>query len=298
MLRFSLCCLLVLTFWVPLLAQVRSAASTPFDTVGLAQKRTLFAPDLYAYHAATQLSAGQVMPVLLQSPDSTVLRLARRARRRYWLPAPLFIGGYGLFIGGLRAGQAGNDALAGGLALGSLTVLVDGIVVGLTAPRAMRRAVTRYNQTVRYAGDAYTDPLTNLRGDAFELTEADTIAVKPALLGNRYTYRQLVVVPDIHLARAMRSVNEPYISEGIRQNQVIRGISGVVGGASTGYLVVWGMTRLLAAAAGYRVRSRTNPLLYASLGGVAATFVLGGAANRTTRRLTSRYNELLRTPGR
>lgn len=283
---------------VTLSAQVRPAALTPFDTIGLAQKRTLFSPDLYAFHAATQLSALQVIPILLQSPDSTVQRLARRARRRHWLPAALIGGGYGLLAGGLRAGRVGNDPLAGGLILGSLATLTGSFVVSLSAPTAMRRAVGRYNQTVRYAGDAYTDPLANLRGNAFDLTEADTIAIKPASLGNQYVYRSLLLVPDVHLVQAMRSVNEPYISEGIRQNKVVRAIGGVVGSASTAYILVYGMTRLLVAAAGYRVQGRTSSLLYASFGGVAATFVLGGVANRTTRRITTRYNELLRTPGR
>lgn len=291
-LRLLIVCLTVSSNAV---AQIRLAEQTPFDTIGLMQKRTFFTPDLYAYHAATRLSGPQVIPLLLQSPDSAVQRLARRARRRYWLPLPMTVGSYGLLMGSARAGRLGNEALAGGLALGGLAVLVDGLVLGLSAPTAMRRATKRYNQMVRYAGDAYTDPLRDLRSEAFALTLADTIGIKPALLGSRYTYRQVAVVPDLQLTQAMQSLNDPYLSEGIRQNRVVRGIGGLIGGLSAAYLTSYGLTRLLLLAAGYRVREGVGPLFYASLGGVAVSFVLGGVANRTVRRITSRYNERLRT---
>jgi hypothetical protein len=178
------------------------------------------------------------------------------------------------------------------LALGGLGTLVTGEVLGLSAPGVMRRAIRRYNQQIGYNENAYAMPVLRVSGTDFELTQADTISTRKQAIGSRYTYRGIQVSPDLQLGAAMKSVKDPFVTEGLRQNRVFRGIGGVVGGVSASFLSTYYLTRFLIQASGGRIRS-TSPLVYYALGGVAVSFTLGRITDRTTRQVVRRYNERL-----
>lgn len=294
-----LCCLLLLMALSRASARMLPDSLSPTDTIGVAQRRTLSTADQYTFHAATHLAGLQLMPILLQSPDSTVLHLAKRAKRRYTLPLPLILGSYGLVLGSVRAIRVwDNPGLAGGLLLGSVGTLIESYVLGFSAPTAMRRAVQRHNQRVHFADDYYTNPhpLVGIADEAPLLSEADTVLIQPYRLGSRYTYRGVLIAPDLHLKEAMQSLKDPFITEGLRQNRAIGTVAGLIGGFSAGYLSGYGLTRLLTLAAGYQPRP-TNPLVYAALGGLAVTFTIASFNNRVTRQVVRRYNDRLRTSG-
>ena len=280
----------------PALAQTPPDTLTAFDTVGIAQRRTLFTPDFYTFHAARQLSGPQVLPLLMRSNDSTVLRLALRAKRRYALPTPLILGSYGLLLGTVRASrnQSAPTALGGTLLLGSFALITTGLVAGFTAPTAMRRAVLAHNRAVGATAWSYARPVVRVTDADFQLSGADSIAMGKRFIATQYRYRGILVVPDLQLEQAMRSVRDPQITEGLRQNKILRGIGGVVGGFSAAYLVTRLLTGLLVQAAGGRVRSN-NSLVYVAWGGLAVTLGLGRVADGTTRQTVRRYNELLRS---
>ncbi len=269
-----------------------------FDTVGIAQRRTLFTPDFYTFRAARQLTGPQVVSVLLRSSDLTVLRLALRAKRRYTLPTPLIFGSYGLLLGGVRASrnQPVPTALGGTLILGSFAMITTGLVAGLTAPAQMRRAVRFHNQMVTNSANAYALAPRRYAPDDFALTTADTVAVRRTFWGTRYTYRGLDLLPDLQLEQAMRSVRDPQITEGLRQNKILRAVGGVVGGFSAAYLATRLVTGLLVQAAGFCTAGRATPLTYVALGGLAVTFGLGRISDRTTRQVVRQYNNRLAQP--
>ena len=292
-----LCCLPVFATPSPLRVQMSPDTLIPTDTIGIAQRRTLFATDQYTFHAATHLAGLQLVPILRQSSDSTVLRLAMRAKRRYTLPLPLILGSYGLVLGSVRAIRVwDNPGLAGGLLVGSVGTLIESYVLGFSAPNAMRRAVQRHNQRLRSTDDYYTSPrsLAGMAGEAPLLSEADTVLIQPYRLGSRYTYRGVLLSPDLQLTEAMQSLKDPFITEGLRQNRAIGTVAGLIGGFSAGYLSGYCLTRLLTLAAGYQTRP-ANPLVYAALGGLAVTITIASFNNRVTRQVVRRYNERLRT---
>ncbi len=295
--RLVLSWLLLVMALSPVCARMLPDTLSPTDTIGVAQRRTLFDTDQYTFHAATHLAGLQLMPILLQSSDSTVLHLARQAKRRYTLPLPLILGSYGLVLGSVRAIRVwDNPGLAGGLLVGSAATLIESYVLSFSAPNAMRRAVQRHNQLVHFADDYYTSshPLVGMAGETSLLSEADTVLIQPYRLGSRYTYRGVLIAPDLHLKEAMQSLKDPFITEGLRQNRAIGTVAGLIGGFSAGYLSGYGLTRLLTLAAGSPTRP-TNPLVYAALGGLAVTFTLASFNNRVTRQVVRRYNERLKT---
>ena len=269
---------------------------SPFDTVGIRQQRVLFTKvSTYSYHAATQLSGLQLMPILLRSPDSTVHRLALRSKRLKTATLPLILSSYGLVLLAVRASVVHRNAGLGSvMALGGLGTLVTGDVLGLSAPGIMNRAVRRYNQRISYDENAYAMPALWVSGTDFELTQADTINIRKQGIGYRYMYRGIQVAPELQLATAMKSVKDPFVNEGLRQNRVVSGVNGLIGGLSAGYATVYFLTRFIAQAAGLRVQP-VNSLVYVALGGLAVTFTIGRLTDRTTRQVVRRYNERLRT---
>ena len=279
----------LLCFAVPAVAQQPADSTTLADTVGVT--RQVFITE-YSFHAARHLTALQVAPLLLRTADPTINRLVRRSKRRHHLTVPFIVGGYGLLIGAVRAGRVNQEsALAGGLALGSITALTDGIVMGLSAPRPMRRAVNRYNQLLADTDSPYFSP-QQPTAPALSLTERDTIRIRPTLLGNRYVYRGVEVAPELQLRTALESVRDPFVTEGLRQNRVVRGVGGLLGGLSVTVISSYYLTRFLSQAAGQRV-PKIGPLTYAAFGGVAVSFALGRIADRTTRQVVRRYNQRL-----
>ena len=287
--------LLLLGSALTALAQAPTDSLTPFDTIGIRQQRVLFNKvSTYSYHAANLLASGQLLPLLLRSSDSTVRRLALRSKRMTTAAIPLILGSYGLLLTAVRASAVNRNAELGSvMALGGLGTLVTGEVLGLSAPGIMNRAVRRYNQQIGYDENAYAMPPLRVTGTDFELTQADTIGIRKRGLGYQYTYRRLHVVPDLQLVAAMQSVNDPFVTEGLRQNGVFRRISGAIGGLSAGFVTGYFLTRFIAQAAGARVRP-VSTLAYVALGGVAVSLTFGRLTDKTTRQVVRRYNERLR----
>ena len=269
---------------------------TLFDTVGIRQQRVLFiTASSYSYHAATLLSGPQLMPILLRSPDSTVHRLALRSKRLTTATLPLILSSYGFVLAAARASAVyRNPELGGVLALGGLGALVTGEVLGLSAPGVMNRAVRRYNQRIGYDLTAYARPALRVSGTDFELTQADTINIRKRGIGYRYTYRGIQVAPELQLAAAMKSIKDPFVTEGLRQNRVINSVNGLIAGFSSGVVSAYFLTRFLARAAGVRVRPIPS-LVYVALGGLTVSFTLGRLTQKTTRQVVRRYNERLKT---
>ena len=269
---------------------------TPFDTIGIRQQRVLFiTTSSYSYHAATLLSGPQLLPVLLRSSDSTVHRLALRSKRFITAATPLMLSSYGFVLLAVRANVVRPRAELGGmLALGGLGTLVTGEVLGLLAPGIMNRAVRRYNQRIGYDENAYARPTLRVSGTDFELTPADTINIRKGGIGYRYRYRGIQVAPELQLAAAMKSIKDPFVTEGMRQNRVVSSVNGLIGGFSASYVTGYFLIRFLAQAAGARLRPVPS-LVYVALGGLAVTFTIGRLTDRTTRQVVRRYNERLRT---
>ncbi|RYF48662.1 MAG: hypothetical protein EOO39_46640 [Cytophagaceae bacterium] len=275
----------------PLVAQSLTDSLTPTDTIGIHRQRLVLTSHYYySFHAATQLSGLQLRPLLHRQADPMTNRLLSRARRRFTLPLPLFFGSYGLALGAVGVNPAQNPELAGTLIIGSMAALTTGFVVGLSAPGTMRRAVQRYNLLVNTNDAAYVRPLPT--SGELTLTVTDTVGIKRQLLASRYMYRGIQVAPELQLRSAMLSVNDPFITEGLRQNRIVRGVAGVVGAVSGGFLSTYYLARLSAQATGRRV-GPTNSLVYFALTGVAVSFTLGRVADKTTRQVAERYNEQL-----
>lgn len=275
-------------------AQTPTDSLTPADTIGVMRQRALFVTtSAYSFHAARQLSDLQLAPLLLRTADSTINRLVRRSKRRYALTAPVFFSSYGLMLGTTRAIAVNQEsALAVGLLLGGVATLTDGMVLALSAPTPMRRAIGWYNQLVGLSDYGYVRPVPMSPTSAYPLTISDTVSIRLGLLNSRYTYRGIQLVPDVQLQAAMQSLRDPFITEGLRQNRLTRGISGVVGGLSAYFLITYYFTRFVFQAAGGRV-SATNPLVYVSFGGLAISLGLNRLADRTTRQVVQRYNQQL-----
>ncbi|MEZ0539496.1 hypothetical protein [Fibrella arboris] len=280
-----------LHFTTSVMAQSPIDSLPATDTIGIHQQRVFFITDYYySYRAATRLSGVQLTPLLRQPTDSVTTRLLSRARRRYILPFPLFLGSYGLIVGAIKANPVTNPEWAGALAVGSAAALLTGYVARLSAPGTMHRAVQRHNLLVTGNEAAYARPRPT--GNELTLTAADTLGVKRRLLTSRYMYRGIQVAPELQLRAAMQSLNDPFITEGVRQNRVVRGVAGVVGALSASFLSTYYLTRVALQASGRRV-GPTNPFVYYALTGLAVSFTLGRVADKTTRQVVERYNQHL-----
>ncbi|MBO0951691.1 hypothetical protein [Fibrella forsythiae] len=261
------------------------------DTIGIHSQRVFLATDYYySYHAATRLTGLQLTPLLRQPADSAASRLLSRARRRSRLPFPLFVGSYGLMLGAVRANPLQHPELSGTLLLGSVAALTTGFVAGFSASATMHRAVQRHNLLITANDAAYVKPRPTLGEPA--LTATDTLSVKPQLLATRYTYRGIQLAPELQLRSAMQSFNDPFITEGLRQNRIVRGVAGLIGAVSGGFLSYYYLTRFSTQAAGRRV-GPANLLVYYAFTGVAVSFTLHRVADKTTRQVAARYNRHL-----
>lgn len=272
---------------------------TAGDTVHLTKQRLFLSTlRLYGYHYANNLADVQLLPLLHDSPDSTVRHYARRGRRAQLISTGMMASGYGLTLGGLLSPLRHPEA-NGSLVLGGL-----GLFFGSTLPQRQRtlrfeQAVRAHNQFVRSQADAYYAPVFNRSPSADRLSLADTVAVQRRGLKNRYTYRGIRVWPTRQLTRLSDRLADQDVKDGFLYSRRVSGIAGLAYSVGAGLLstsvLVWGIQRANGSSA-----TLNTPLFWGSLATVTFSYGLrahvGNVQYRTIRLMNERLHDRFNKP--
>ncbi len=281
----------------PTLAQPDSL--TAGDTVHLT-KRRLFLSTLrqYSYHHATNLADVQLLPLLRNSPDSTVQRYTRRGRRAQIIGTSLFVSGYGLMLGGLVSPLVRPEVRAS-MMFGGLGLFYGSLIPMRQRTHRFEQALRMHNQLVRSRADAYYTPVFDLSPNADRLSLADTVTVERRGLKTRYTYRGIRLGPTRQLTRLADQLNDQDVKDGFLYTRRVGGIAGLVGGFGSSFLstslLVWGVRRANGASA-----TLNTPVFWSSLAAVTFNYGLrihvGGVQHRTVRLLNERLRNRFGKP--
>ncbi len=279
--------LLCLTFTLMALHSVAQPDSlSRSDTIGVSQQYG------YTYYGATQLTQPQLTAILTRSPDPLVQNRLARSRWMGRLSTGLLLVSGGAFVGALtRVGY--RSPVNTGLLLTGYGTLLGSLIPQQSSRNQLDRAILAHNEYLANKIEDYVPPVVYAYDRPWALTAADTITTRRAGFGYRYQYRGIAVSPGFQLGRLTGSLNDRDVNAGVRYNQTIFRISGLVGSVGrsllTGYVVGLLLTRRYS-----RRTPLTTEFLATGLLCVGANVVLKTHANHVQRRWISRYNDVIR----
>lgn len=262
------------------------------DTIHLRKRRVfLTMVRQYDYRYAGNLTDRQLIPLLRQSPDSTVRVCLERGRGATTLFTSMYISGYALMVAAVFA-PIRQPAATGSMALGGLG-LFSGALIPLGArSKWLERAVEAHNRQLSSRADSGFLPPVSTPGREAGLSQADTVAVIRRGLSKRYTYRGIWVNPAWQLGRLAGRLNDADVRDGFQYNRRVTGVALLFTGLSAGYLVpqllIYGILRT-------NGRSATlgSPVFWTATTAMAIGFGIGFHARRVQFQTVQILNERL-----